>query len=133
MIEITEGQIMRDQGQVVGTLNQLSAMGFSLSIDDFGTGQASLAYLRNLPVEKIKIDQSFVRELVSEQDDRSIVESTIQLAHRLQLEVVAEGVESAETHDLLGQMGCDYAQGYYISKPMDADQLPRWLEQRLTA
>jgi len=133
MIEITEGQIMRDKRRVVGILNKLSAMGFSLSIDDFGTGQASLAYLRNLPVEKIKIDQSFVRELVSEKDDQSIVQSTIELAHRLQLEVVAEGVESAEIHDLLGQMGCDYAQGYYISKPMEADQVPRWLEQRLTA
>jgi diguanylate cyclase (GGDEF)-like protein len=129
MLEITEGQIMQDQQQVISILNQLSDMGISLSIDDFGTGQASLTYLRKLPVEKLKIDQSFVRDMVSNQDDRTIVEATINLAHTLGVEVVAEGVESIETHDLLEQMGCDYVQGYYISKPMDAEQIPQWCEQ----
>ncbi len=133
MIEITEGQIMQNQGQVVGNLNQLAALGFSLSIDDFGTGQASLTYLRNLPVEKIKIDQSFVRELVANRDDRSIVEATIQLAHTLGLEVVAEGVESIEIHDLLQGMNCDYVQGYYISKPMESEQVLRWCESHCPA
>jgi EAL domain-containing protein (putative c-di-GMP-specific phosphodiesterase class I) len=129
MLEITEGQIMQDQQQVISILNQLSDMGISLSIDDFGTGQASLTYLRKLPVEKLKIDQSFVRDMVSNQDDRTIVEATINLAHTLGVEVVAEGVESIETHDLLEQMGCDYVQGYYISKPMDAENIPQWCDQ----
>lgn len=130
MIEITEGQIIQDQGQVIGILNQLSAMGISLSIDDFGTGQASLTYLRKLPVEKLKIDQSFVRDMVMNKDDSTIVEATIKLAQTLGVEVVAEGVESLEIHDVLQQMGCNYAQGYYISKPMDAEQIPQWWEKQ---
>ena len=128
MIEITEGQIMQDQQQVISILNQLSSMGVSLSIDDFGTGQASLTYLKKLPVQKLKIDQSFVRDMLKSQDDRSIVEATIKLAHTLDIEVVAEGVESREVHDLLKDMGCDYVQGYYISKPMDAEHIAQWCD-----
>ncbi len=128
MIEITEGQIMQDQQQVIGILNQLSSMGVSLSIDDFGTGQASLTYLKKLPVQKLKIDQSFVRDMLKSRDDRSIVEATIKLAHTLDIEVVAEGVESIEVHDLLKDMGCDYVQGYYISKPMDAQHIAQWCD-----
>lgn len=126
MIEITEGQIMQDQQQVIRILNQLSSMGISLSIDDFGTGQASLTYLRKLPVEKLKIDLSFVKDMMKNDEDRTIVEATIKLAHTLGIEVVAEGVESIEVHDLLQQMGCDYVQGYYISKPMDAEHITQW-------
>jgi diguanylate cyclase (GGDEF)-like protein len=126
MIEITEGQIMQDQEQVIRILNQLSSMGISLSIDDFGTGQASLTYLKKLPVEKLKIDLSFVKDMVKDNDDQTIVEATIKLAHTLGIEVVAEGVESIEVHDLLQQMGCDYVQGYYISKPMDAEHILKW-------
>ncbi len=128
MIEITEGQIMQDQEQVIRILNQLSSMGISLSIDDFGTGQASLTYLKKLPVEKLKIDLSFVKDMMKNDDDRTIVEATIKLAHTLGKEVVAEGVESIEVHDLLQQMGCDYVQGYYISKPMDAEHILQWCE-----
>lgn len=128
MVEITEGQIMQDPEQVIGILNQLSEMGISLSIDDFGTGQASLTYLKKLPVQKLKIDQSFVHDMVTNQDDRSIVEATINLAHTLGIEVVAEGVELMETHDLLVQMGCDFIQGYYITKPIEAEQIPLWCE-----
>ena len=128
MIEITEGQIMQDQQQVIRILNQLSDMGVSLSIDDFGTGQASLTYLKKLPVEKLKIDQSFVRDITQNEDDRTIVEATIKLAHTLDIEVVAEGVESIEVYDLLREMGCDYVQGYYISKPMDAEHIAQWCE-----
>ncbi len=126
MMEITEGQIMQDQEQVIRILNQLSEMGISLSIDDFGTGQASLTYLKKLPVEKLKIDHSFVKDMMKNGNDRTIVEATINLAHTLGIEVVAEGVESIEVHDLLQQMGCDYVQGYYVGKPMDAENIPQW-------
>lgn len=130
MIEITEGQIMQEPDQVVDILNRLSAMGISLSIDDFGTGQASLTYLKKLPVEKLKIDQSFVTDMVSDEDDSAIVEATIKLAHTLGIEVVAEGVESAEIHDMLSQMDCDYVQGYYISRPIEQDQILAWCDQQ---
>ncbi|MCK4710866.1 MAG: EAL domain-containing protein, partial [Gammaproteobacteria bacterium] len=98
-----------------------------LSIDDFGTGQASLTYLKKLPVEKLKIDQSFVKYMVEDEEDNAIVEATIKLAHTLGIEVVAEGVESAEIHALLIQMDCDYAQGYYISRPIDKELIPNWI------
>ena len=127
MIEITEGQIMQEPEQVIGILTQLSAMGISLSIDDFGTGQASLTYLKKLPVEKLKIDQSFVKDMVSDEEDRAIVLATIKLAHTLGIEVVAEGVESDEIHQLLIQMGCDYVQGFYISRPLESAQIDEWM------
>jgi diguanylate cyclase (GGDEF)-like protein len=127
MIEITEGQIMQEPDQVIKTLTSLSQMGISLSIDDFGTGQASLTYLKKLPVEKLKIDQSFVKDMVTNEDDRTIVEATIKLAHTLGIEVVAEGVESAEIFELLLHMGCDFVQGYYISRPIQKEQIAEWL------
>ena len=129
MIEITEGQIMQDPQRVMQILERLSEMGISLTIDDFGTGQASLTYLKNLPVEKLKIDQSFVKNMVHDLDDRAIVEATIKLAHTLGKEVVAEGVENAEIHQLLMQMQCDYVQGYYISYPLEWNRLKDWYQQ----
>lgn len=128
MFEITEGQIMQEPDQVIGILEQLQQMGLSLSIDDFGTGQASLTYLKNLPVETLKIDQSFVKNMNNDDDDHAIVEATIKLAHTLGLLVVAEGVESAETHDELIAMGCDYAQGYYLSHPLEQNMLVDWYQ-----
>ncbi len=133
LIEITEGQIMRDPNQVVSILNHLSDMNISLLIDDFGTGQASLTYLKNLPVEKLKIDQSFVKDMDTNKADRTIVQATIMLAHTLGIKVVAEGVESAGIHDLLSSMACDYVQGYYISRPFDQDQIMNWCRQNGTA
>ncbi len=130
LIEITEGQIMQEPEKVIGILNHLSDMGISLLIDDFGTGQASLTYLRKLPVAKIKIDQSFVKDMVSNEEDSTIVEATIRLAHTLGIEVVAEGVESSEIHDMLINMGCDYVQGYYISHPLEHDQIINWCDQQ---
>lgn len=130
LIEITEGQIMSDPQQVVKILTDLSDMGMSLSIDDFGTGQASLTYLKKLPVKKIKIDQSFVKDMVTNTEDRAIVEATIKLAHTLGVEVVAEGVESVEIYELLMQMGCDYVQGYYISRPIEQGQIVTWCDQQ---
>ncbi|MCK5666294.1 MAG: EAL domain-containing protein, partial [Thiotrichaceae bacterium] len=127
MIEITEGQFMQEPDLVISILKRLSDMGISLSIDDFGTGQASLTYLKRLPVEKLKIDQSFIKNMVDDEEDSTIVEATIKLAHTLRIEVVAEGVESAEIHTLLKQMGCDYVQGYYISRPLDSKLLKNWM------
>jgi len=129
VIEITEGQIMQEPDEVVEILSHLGMMGLSLSIDDFGTGQASLTYLKKLPVEKLKIDQSFICDMVKNADDRLIVKATIELAHTLDLKVVAEGVETAEVHELLGEMNCDYVQGYYISRPLEADLIPQWYTQ----
>jgi len=126
LIEITEGQIMQEPEQVIDILGRLARMGISLSIDDFGTGQASLTYLKKMPVEKLKIDQSFVRHLDEDADDCHIVEATIQLAHTLGLDVVAEGVETAEIHNLLTEMGCDFVQGWYISRPLDAESMVEW-------
>jgi len=128
VIEITEGQIMQDPDEVVEVLVHLGAMGLSLSIDDFGTGQASLTYLKELPVGKLKIDQSFVRDMATSPDDRLIVRATIELAHTLDLKVVAEGVETLAACDLLAEMDCDYVQGYYVSRPLEAEQVAAWYE-----
>ena len=128
VIEITEGQIMQEPDEVIEVLSNLGVMGLSLSIDDFGTGQASLTYLKELPVEKLKIDQSFVRDIASNEDDQLIVKATIELAHTLDLKVVAEGVESLAVFDLLTEMNCDHVQGYYISRPLEAGQVTSWLE-----
>lgn len=128
VIEITEGQIMQDPDEVVEVLAHLGTMGMSLSIDDFGTGQASLTYLKQLPVEKLKIDQSFVRDMATNPDDQLIVRATIELAHTLDLKVVAEGVETLAACDLLAEMNCDHVQGYYISRPLEAEQVAAWFE-----
>ena len=129
VIEITEGQIMQEPGEVIEVLAHLGVMGLSLSIDDFGTGQASLTYLKELPVEKLKIDQSFIKDIVSSEDDRLIVKATIELAHTLDLKVVAEGVETLEVYELLRDMSCDYVQGYYVSRPLEIEKVTDWLEK----
>ncbi len=129
MIEITESQIMQEPDEVAEILSHLGMMGLPLSIDDFGTGQASLTYLKKLPVEKLKIDQSFIRDIMDNPDDKLIVKATIELAHTLDLKVTAEGVESAEIQALLDEMGCDSVQGYYISRPIEADQIKTWYQQ----
>jgi EAL domain-containing protein (putative c-di-GMP-specific phosphodiesterase class I) len=113
---------------VVEVLSRLGAMGLSLSIDDFGTGQASLTYLKELPVEKLKIDQSFVRDIATNPDDQLIVRATIELAHTLDLEVVAEGVETLAICELLTELNCDHVQGYYVSRPLEAEQVSGWFE-----
>ncbi len=128
VIEITEGQIMQDPEEVVEVLAHLGVMGLSLSIDDFGTGQASLTYLKELPVEMLKIDQSFVQDITRNPDDQLIVKATIELAHTLDLKVVAEGVETLEVCNLLTEMNCDHVQGYYISQPLEADAVAAWLQ-----
>lgn len=129
-LEITESSIMTDPARARRTLHDLSAMGIRLSIDDFGTGYSSLAYLQQLPVREVKIDRSFIRDLARNPSDRVIVESTIYMASRLGLEVTAEGVEDEETLDLLRDLGCHHAQGFFIGRPMPADRLDEWFEQR---
>ena len=125
-LEITESAIMDDPQRALQTLERLSAQGFKLSIDDFGTGYSSLAYLKRLPVNELKIDKSFVMSMETDQDDRKIVRSTIDLAHNLGLTVVAEGVENAKIWDLLRELDCDQAQGYHMGRPMPASDFGRW-------
>ncbi|MBI2307364.1 MAG: EAL domain-containing protein [Rhodocyclales bacterium] len=124
--EITESAIMADPEKAMSILHRLRNLGVTLSIDDFGTGYSSLAYLRRLPVQKLKIDASFVIGMHSNREDRIIVESTIGLAHNLGLKVVAEGVESEASLALLAELGCDEAQGFFFSRPLPPDELERW-------
>ena len=127
-LEITESAIMDDPQRALSTLDALSAMGFKLSIDDFGTGYSSLAYLKRLPVDELKIDQSFVRNMQSDRDDEMIVRSTIDLAHNLGITVVAEGVESGAAWSLLREFKCDQAQGYHMGRPMPVAEFSAWCE-----
>ena len=127
-LEITESSIMDDPERALETVERIAKMGIQLSIDDFGTGYSSLAYLKRLPVSELKIDRSFVMNIERDQDDVTIVKSTIELGHNLGLKVVAEGIENQNVWNILRRMGCDYGQGYYMSKPMAADQLLEWAE-----
>ena len=122
-LEVTESTIMLDPARATATLERLSELGLRLSIDDFGTGYSSLANLKRLPVDMIKIDKSFVLEMATEHSDAAIVRSTIELAHNLGLQVIAEGVEDRQIWEELARLGCDFAQGYYLSRPLPADKL----------
>jgi diguanylate cyclase (GGDEF)-like protein/PAS domain S-box-containing protein len=124
-VEITESAIMGVPAEK--TVRLLSQMGVGVSIDDFGTGYASLSYLRTLPVDEIKIDRSFVQHMAQEPDDAGIVQPTVDLGHNLRLRVTAEGVEDEQTWMMLESMGCDSAQGYYISQGRPADEITMWL------
>ena len=114
----------------IDVLGRLDGMGIGLAIDDFGTGYSSLAYLKDLPVRELKIDRTFVNNMDVDGSDAFIVRSTIDLARNLGLQVVAEGVETAATLDQLAALGCDLAQGYYLSRPLPADELAQWLRRR---
>jgi diguanylate cyclase (GGDEF)-like protein len=127
-LEITESTIMADHRRATTILSRLSKMGVRLSIDDFGTGYSSLAYLQELPVDAIKIDKSFVMEMHQDAGNATIVQSTVDLGHNLGLEVVAEGVETVDSYNTLARLGCDYAQGYFLSKPLSPDKMSIWLE-----
>jgi EAL domain-containing protein (putative c-di-GMP-specific phosphodiesterase class I) len=124
--EITETTIMTDRDLAHDILTRLSHMGVRISIDDFGTGYSSLAYLKRLPVHEIKIDRSFVTDMLEDRNDAEIVSAIIDLAHNLRIEAVAEGVESKEQLDALAAKGCDMVQGYYISPPIPAKEFPAW-------
>ena len=125
-LEITESAMMDDPQRALVTLDRLSAIGFKLSIDDFGTGYSSLAYLKRLPVDELKIDQSFVRDMQTDADDAVIVRSTIDLAHNLGIAVVAEGVENVQVWNMLRELRCDMAQGYYMGRPMPVAEFLQW-------
>lgn len=127
-LEITESAIMASPSHSLEVLKEFKKMGFSLSIDDFGTGYSSLAYLREMPVNELKIDQSFISNFVNNNNDNVIVNSTINLGHNLGLSVIAEGVEDKQTFDQLKNLGCDFAQGYFISRPLPANALIDFLK-----
>ena len=126
-LEITESSLLIDGPRARATIDELHALGVRLAIDDFGTGYSSLSYLRQLPVRELKIDQSFVINLLTDEQDEVIVRSTIDLGHNLGLEVVAEGVESEAVLERLRSFGCDVAQGYCISRPLTARRFLSWL------
>jgi diguanylate cyclase (GGDEF)-like protein/PAS domain S-box-containing protein len=126
-IEITESSIMADPAHALAILSLLQSMGVRLSVDDFGTGYSSLTHLRQLPIDEIKIDKSFVTTMTTNEADAAIVRTVIDLAHNLGKQVCAEGVEDEATWRMLGELGCDLAQGFWIARPMPADELMQWL------
>jgi diguanylate cyclase (GGDEF)-like protein len=128
-LEITESALMDEPALALAHLNELAALGVKLSIDDYGVGQASLAYLKSLPVDELKLDRSFITAIADSPRNAAIVQSTIMLSHALGLTVVAEGVETAEEMEWLRANGCDVAQGYRIAKPMAAGELAGWVAE----
>jgi diguanylate cyclase (GGDEF)-like protein len=127
VLEITESSIMADPARSIATLDRLHALGVKLAIDDFGTGYSSLGRLRELPIHEMKIDKSFVQRISIDHRDRAVVRSAVQLGHALDLAVVAEGVEDEATYQLLTREGCNVVQGYFVSKPLPADEFANWL------
>jgi len=130
-LEVTEGSLFSDSARARLTLKRLDALGISLSLDDFGTGWSSLVQLRQLPVSEIKVDRSFVARMVEDQRDQAIVCSVIDLARGLGMRVVAEGVEDHATWQRLAAMGCDRAQGWWLSRALPADELGPWLARQI--
>ena len=128
-LEITESGMMENPERSIDMLNKLKTMGIKLSVDDFGTGFSSLKYLKQLPVDELKIDKSFVLDMEKDENDKMIVQSTIQLGHNLGLEVVAEGVEHQGLLDMIQRFGCDRSQGYLFEKPMDKDDFLNYLKK----
>jgi diguanylate cyclase len=128
-LEITENSLLRRPEQTIDILTRLRSLGIQTAVDDFGKGYSSLSYITRLPINEIKIDQSFVGRMRHNEADRAIVRSTIGLGHDLGLVVTAEGVEDQATWELLDAIGCDIAQGFYVGRPMDATTLAAWLRQ----
>ena len=128
-LEITEDVLIKDKELAFDYLSKVRETGVRISIDDFGTGYSSLAYFKHIPADELKIDRFFVKNMLDNKGDRNIVKLIIDLAHTFNLEVVAEGVENNETLDLLRSMGCDYAQGYLISRPIPYNDYLSWLKE----
>jgi diguanylate cyclase (GGDEF)-like protein/PAS domain S-box-containing protein len=128
-LEITEGFIMQQPGEVIEFLNSLRTMGVSFAIDDFGTGHSSLSYLKQLPVQKLKIDRSFIQDIPHDSNDMAITSAIVALGHRLQMSIVAEGVDTKEQLEFLVNEGCEEAQGYLFSQPLPAEELEPLLQQ----
>lgn len=133
ILELTESAIMTNPMRAREVLTEIDAMGVIISIDDFGTGYSSLAYLKQLPVDELKIDRSFIKEMTKDGNDYAIVQATVSMAHNLGLKVVAEGVEDEETWDLLENLGCDVAQGFYKGKPMPAKEFLELVNSKVSA
>lgn len=128
-LEVTEGEIMKNPENAIDVLKHISGMGIELAVDDFGTGYSSLSYLKRLPIDKLKIDKSFVNGLPENEEDASIARAIIALAHSLKLSVIAEGVETKEQKEFLVENGCDFIQGYYYSKAVPADEMQEMLKK----
>ncbi len=125
-LEVTETIAMTDLAHALENLARLRLKGFGLSIDDYGLGYSSLQQLSRIPFTELKIDQSFVKSATDQQSHRAILESSVEIAAKLGLKVVAEGIESRSDWDLLKSLGCDLAQGYFIARPMEAAKIPDW-------
>ncbi len=132
-LELTESSVMRDAERSVQVLTQIAALGVRISVDDFGTGYSSLSYLRRLPLHKLKIDRSFIRDIESSRDDAQIVRAIVSMAHSLKLEVTAEGVENDAQYDFIRSLGCEQYQGFLCSAPVPAEQFVDALHGSLTA
>lgn len=128
-LEITESAVLQQVDKTVQTLHDLRALGLDIAIDDFGTGYSSLSYLARLPVQVLKIDQSFVSAMASDADAQTLVDTMISLAHALRMKVIAEGVETEEQAALLKILRCDVMQGYLISRPLAGEALLQWLQR----
>jgi len=128
-LEVTESAVAENPDRAIAILKKFYDSGFKLSIDDYGTGYSSLAQLKRLPMHELKIDMSFIKKLPQDDDDKTIVKSTIELAHNMGLTVVAEGVETESAMNWLQQQGCETIQGYHISRPLPADEFMQWLKQ----
>jgi len=129
-LELTETSILQDLNQAIETLEAFKSMGLKLALDDFGTGYSSLSYLMKLPFDRLKIDQSFIRNLKTETKGTAIVSAIISMSHSLGMSVIAEGVEQEEHMQTLLQMRCDHVQGYYISRPITADKFEEFILHR---
>jgi EAL domain-containing protein (putative c-di-GMP-specific phosphodiesterase class I)/DNA-binding NarL/FixJ family response regulator len=128
ILEVTETEVMIDVAKVLNVLARLRLKGFGLSIDDFGTGYSSLQQLSNVPFTELKVDQSFVKDSPTQPRHRTIIEASLDLANKLKLKTVAEGVETRAEWDLLKSLGCQQAQGYFIARPMPGHQIPEWIQ-----
>jgi len=131
-LEVTESQLMQNTQEAIAILTQLSKLGVMIAIDDFGTGYSSLSYLKKLPIDKLKIDQSFIRELPENEEDAAIIKAVIALAQALKLNIIAEGVEKEEQKDFIVQNGCENIQGFYYSQAVDKEEMQRILQEGLT-
>ena len=127
-LEVTESAVMTDPGKSLQTLNNLSSQKIKIAVDDFGTGQSSLRYLKLLPLNKLKIDKSFVMNMTSNEDDIKITKTIIDLSHNFGLSVIAEGIENVKTMKLLKDQGCEFGQGYFIGKPMPFPTFIEWIK-----